>query len=111
MDAPSPLLIRKIAQMFPERDPVDLLAQLGDYGTESHEREIERVELAILKLYEEDGAPAAVELVQAAKTDYRDVLAWAEFPGQMRGPVSAGSAEKPMLISRDYEQFQAWLER
>ena len=52
---------------------------LSAYGTEPHERERERVQLAILKI--SDGSEEKVrQHVATAKTDYRDVLFWADRP-------------------------------
>ena len=51
------------------------MAVLDSYGVRSHERERERVQLAILKL--SDGSLEALHhYVAAAKRDYRDVLYW-----------------------------------
>lgn len=56
-----------------------ILALLDLYGTETHEHERERVQLAILKLAAGDEAKL-LHYVDAAKLDYRDVLWWSETP-------------------------------
>ena len=57
------------------------------YGEERFERERERVQLAIIELCA--GSEERLrELVQIAKTDYRDVLAWREL-----GPTSDAEGE------------------
>jgi len=73
---------------FPDSDLPTVLALLDLYGTQPYEREKERVQLAILELGggSED---KLLYLVQAAKTDYRDVLAW-----QQLGPLSGPEGEK-----------------
>ena len=43
----------------------------------------ERVQLAVLALSEGDPARLA-GLVEAARQDWRDVVAWAEYPDEMR---------------------------
>ena len=71
-----------------------------------------RVQLAILKLSE--GDPEKLRsFVDVALTDYRDVLAWAEYPGQMRtGATAFNSSEKEMqdIQKKDQDQYQEWLE-
>jgi hypothetical protein len=62
---------------FPNSDPAAILGVVDCYGTEPHERERERVQLAIIAL-SRGSEEKLLELVQTAKTDYRDVLSWAE---------------------------------
>jgi hypothetical protein len=73
---------------FPDGDLATILAVLDLYGTQPHERERERVQLAILQL-SGGSEDKLLYLVQAAKTDYRDVLAW-----QQLGPLSESEGEK-----------------
>jgi uncharacterized protein YpuA (DUF1002 family) len=63
---------------FPDPQFAQVVAVLGEYGVEPHEREIARVQLAILEL---SGANVdkVRDLVKAAKLDYRDVLAWQQL--------------------------------
>ena len=71
-----------VAAAFAPGDAPSVLALLDRYGTEPHERERERVQLAIVALSQ--GKPEKVaDLVQTAKRDYRDVLCWAQA-----GPIS-----------------------
>jgi hypothetical protein len=56
---------------------------LGRYGTEPHEREVERVRAACVKLAEGDEAKLEY-FVSVAKKDYRDVLFWADNPQQAK---------------------------
>lgn len=67
---------------FPDCDPAAVLAALDPYRVEPYEREVERVQLAIIEL-SGGNMDRLLQLVQAAKTDYRDVLAW-----QQLGPLS-----------------------
>ena len=55
---------------------------LDAYGTEPHELERERVQLAILKISEGDEQKVREHV--ATKTDYRDVLFWADYPEQAK---------------------------
>ena len=76
------------ARSFPDEDAAPILAILDLYGLEPHERERERVQLAILKLSGGD-VDRLLATVQAANRDCRDVLWWAEYPdpdGPRQGP-------------------------
>jgi hypothetical protein len=103
------LLERKLAIMFPEdftRRRVRKI--LGDYGSEAHEREADRVRLAILKL-----AGAELRAVDKytgyAREDYRNILAWAEFPRQAREWVMPGADEKQKMSVADLTEYENWL--
>lgn len=76
----SPSLVElAVGEAFPEADASSIVALLNTYGTESHERERERVQLAIVKLCDGD-AGKVQSYIDVAKTDYRDVLHWASRP-------------------------------
>ena len=94
---------RKIAQVFPDRDAETIQAVLARYGTEKHEQEPDRVRLAILKLCDEEDAPELERMVECAKQDFRDILAWAEYPNQSKKLFSGDEKLKA--------QFQAWLNK
>jgi hypothetical protein len=103
------LLECKLAAMFPDdftRHRVRKILQ--GYGNETHEREPDRVRLAILKL-------AGTELRSVekytgyAREDYRDVLAWAEYPRQARHWVKPGADEKQKMIAADLAEYEEWL--
>jgi hypothetical protein len=103
----------KVSLYWLDQDSQEIMAVLDAYGAESSERGRARVQLAILKLSERrrDRLP---RLVQMAKTDYRDVLACAEYPEEMRtGFVEMrrlSKAEAQAIRQRDREQYRAWLE-
>lgn len=99
-------LANKLAVMFPDPEKrAQVERELQRYGVESYEREHERVRLAVLKL-----AGANVDevrrFVDAACGDYRDVLAWAEYPEAMSLPPGKADAE---VHRRDRAQYEAWL--
>lgn len=71
-------------------------------------REPERVAVACLKLSHGDLARLE-ECVKAAATDYRDVLAWAEYPRQMRLGPSAPPADQARARREDMEEYAQWL--
>jgi hypothetical protein len=81
-------VIAAIELAFPGRDLPHLLTIVDRYGTEPHEREAERVRLAIVELSEGD-EQRLQHLVQAAKVDYRDVLACKQL-----GPISPAQGER-----------------
>jgi hypothetical protein len=48
--------------------------------------------------------------VEVAKTDYRDVLAAAEYPTELVSPAwETGKAECTKIRARDKEQYEEWL--
>ena len=86
---------------------------LGEYGTESWQREPHRVRLAALKL-----AAGSIERlrseIEGAKCDYRDALAYAEYPGYFKRVPRSGELppkEEQRLIDADWKQYQDWLTR
>ncbi len=101
-------VIAKIKMVFPDRPTSDVLSVLNRYGKESHEREILRVQLAILKLCDEKPDVGLDYYVNEAKQDYRDVLYWAEYPKTSETPPDdgAGTAKAGVL---DEAQYKAWL--
>jgi hypothetical protein len=107
---------RRIRAAWPEpSDEARVASLLAEYGRERGEREIVRVQLAILKL-SEGQADRVPGLVAAAKRDYRDVLMWAEYPEEgralwsVRGDLTAEERERLASVrQRDREQYLAWL--
>jgi len=104
-------LSRKLESLF--QDPTEraeVLSVFKTYGKEDHEKEPSRVKLAILKLagpdIDEIGKYALI-----AKQDYRDVLAWAEYPRQSRkwSISDPDNHKKKKLLQEDREEYQKWL--
>jgi len=106
------VLEKKLGVIFP--DPTvreQVIEILSRYGTEAHEKEIVRVRLDILKL-----AGNAVEEVETwvalAKRDYRDILASAEYPGELLAPTwSMPKDEVVKIRTADRDQYEAWVGR
>lgn len=73
---------------FPHSDAATILSVMDVYGIEPHEREPERVKLAIVAL-SQGSEEKLLEFVQIAKTDYRDILYWAES-----GPLSEAEGKR-----------------
>jgi len=76
---------------FPAVETTNVIDVLDLYGVEPHEVERERVQLAILAL-SAGNESKLLELVDVAKTDYRDVLAWLEQAGAPGGTKPGNEA-------------------
>jgi hypothetical protein len=81
-------VIAAIHIAFVASDAATVMAVLDLYGIEPHERERERVQLAIVAL-SEGSEEKLLHLVQSAKTDYRDILSWQET-----GPLTPEQGKK-----------------
>ena len=69
--------------------------------------EADRVALACLKL--SGGDPVKLKAaVDAALLDYRDVLAWAEYPRQMRLGPNAPADAVQRARREDAEEYRRW---
>ncbi len=66
------------------------------YGVEPHERERERVQLALVTL-SDGNVELLLDLVRCARQDYRDVLYWNELAAGVRDPVAESIAGLPLL--------------
>ena len=102
----------RVRQIFPDTDPAAVLAVLDQYGTAPGEPEHERVQMSILKLSE--GTWEKLEnYVKAAKWDYRDALAGAEYPGFLDvGFTGIGEMtpdQRRSLVEADEKQYKDWL--
>lgn len=103
------LLERKLESMFSDEfTRRRVQAVLQDYGSGKHEHEPGRVRLAILKL-----AGAELQSVEKytgyAREDYRDILAWAEYPRQSRQRLMPQGKEKQQMIEADLAEYEGWL--
>lgn len=104
---------RIVRRDFPSDKHDAVMKMLNEYGTETWHREEVRVRIAILRLVEGrfDQLRSHVEM---AKQDYRDVLAYSEYPNYMRTvPPSGQSAEaiEQHSINRDWQQYLVWLHK
>ena len=102
-----------LVAMFPDpkiRRQAEVI--LNGYGADGSAREPRRVRLAVLKLAGRD-LEALQKNVSYAITDYRDVLAWAEYPEAIRSNswrLPDGSPEKLRLNEADRRQYEKWLD-
>ena len=99
-----------VKREFPTEDPETIVALLDAYGVEPHETGRDRVQLAILKLSQGD-PEKLLYWIDIAKRDYRDVLAFAEYPGQMRAPLKLAPDLLQKIMEEDRTQYVAWLLR
>ena len=76
-------VLAAVAASFPESTRARVLALLDTYGIAPYEREVARVQIAILKL-SENNEEKLREFTAVAKRDYRDVLFWAEHPEEAK---------------------------
>jgi len=105
------LVIAKAKQCFPNEDQEKIMGILDLY----HGPEKERVQIAILKLSGGDLEDLRTE-VETAKRDYRDVLAYAEFPEEMNqwalsDKEEVSEEEEKRMRERDRQQYIDWLQR
>jgi len=104
------ILIRKLNSMFPDAGLREgICRELQRYGNEQHERETARVRVAILKVA---GASREQirEWVDVAKRDYRDVLAAAEYPHQLRFKTwMMADSERNAIATDDLRQYETWI--
>jgi len=104
---------RIVQRDFPAEQFDAVMSILNEYGTEDWQRGISRVRLAVLKLADGD-LQALRRQIDVAKKDYRDVLAYAEYPEYMQkvSPSAApAEVERERIIRADWTQYQAWLIR
>lgn len=88
-----------------------VLAILDEYHSDGSDPS--RVQLAVLKLAGGNIAALRRE-IEVAKKDYRDVLAYAEYPTCMRHVANTcdlPSEEKQRIFDEDWKQYQGWLWR
>lgn len=102
-------LSRKLGSLFKNESlRNDVVEILENYGKENHEQEASRVKLAVLKLANTD-INEIRKYVDMAKQDYRDILAWAEYPRQSKKWSMPDGSKKKTLIEADRVEYEEWL--
>jgi hypothetical protein len=101
---------RVIRRDFSAKNFEQVLLILDDYGCMPHESGKDRVQLAALKLGE-GNIEKLRRVIDEAKTDYRDVLAAAEYPGFFKIGATQDTPAKVYnpLIDADWQQYSEWL--
>ena len=98
---------------YPEDQVAQVLRVLDEYGTAKWEVNTARVRAAILKLAKGDSSQVN-RFVEAARTDFRDVLSEAEYPSFTkrwgdRYPLA--KEEQQRVIEEDRRQYQDWFRK
>jgi hypothetical protein len=101
------LVTRVVERLFPPAERAAALGLVERYADDDSEPA--RVRLAVLKLSE--GRLDLLEhYVMAASRDYRDVLAWAEYPEEADQPTwRLPAAEVRRIREADRARYLAWL--
>ena len=116
MDQPTPTVTRAdvervVRRDFPPDDYDSVMTILAEYGAERWHRELHRVQLAVLKLAA-GSLDALRPEIETAKRDYRDVLAYAEYPAYMKKSFRISqlpAEEQRKIIDEDWRQYETWL--
>jgi hypothetical protein len=107
-------VVRLVRRDFPEGLFDSVISVLNEYGTERWEREQPRVRAAALKLAS-GNFDKLKQAMGTAKSDYRDVLAAAEYPEYSRvwglGMTELSRKEKQRIFNEDWAQYELWLHR
>jgi hypothetical protein len=105
-------VLRVIRRDFSSHVPDEILRLLDEYGTQSGHSGKDRVHLAILKL-SNGNIGRLRQSLEAAKTDFRDVICPAEYPKFWElGLVRASQLSREdveQLKKDDWEQYEEWL--
>lgn len=111
MPVSSALVVKVVVRLFDPEDVERVLKVLHLCSAEVPDAERDRVSLAILKLYDEDPTGDLDKLSIAARADYRDVLLWAECPGEALAGARARVSSEELKNQRaaDRRQYEAWL--
>ena len=106
----SKLLPRILEKMFPDPDIREEIVDVMDqYGHAEFQREGDRVRMAILKLAGKSPERVRYYTLMACR-DYRDVLAAAEYPGEIGYyPWKENDPERlEQIRGEDLQQYQEW---
>ncbi len=106
------LIAAALERYFPDpgdRELAEIL--LEEYGDQVHHREALRVRAGLLKLAG-SSLDRLEQQLRLADRDYRDVLAAAEFPRQMKEGVTARSDPDAhaRCVQEDHAQYRNWVE-
>lgn len=103
-------LERVVKRDYSAGSQLEVMSILNQYGAESWQTEIVRVQMAVLKIA--DGELEEFKRqIEIAKCDYRDVIAAAEYPIYMQNyQKEISDEEKQNIIQRDWNVYQEWLQ-
>ena len=105
------ILNRKLETLFQneaDRESVKQILEIPGIGLGG--REHARVKLAVLKLAGDEPTHDDIEgYAKAAQQDYRDVLAWAEYPRQIEAGPIMDKEKNRELSTADKNEYETWL--
>jgi hypothetical protein len=113
MTTSADLVHRIVTHLFTPGQVEHVLAELLSCSESAPPSEQSRVQVAVLKLYDEDPKRDLLVWTRAAAVDYRDVLLWAEYPSraQVRNFLDRSPAEQKAMRAEDRRLLKAWLDR
>ena len=104
-------LERLLAREFLPEQTGEARVILARYGVAAWQREPVRVRVAALKLAAGD-LEQLDHFIEVARADYRDVLAWAEYPAYLQRPLGpADEREAREAVDADWRQYKDWFEK
>lgn len=109
------LVIKKLNEYW-SKNVDEILFQLDSYKDKDSSKEgLARVQLAVIKL-SRGNREDLIKYIEIAKQDCRDVLAYAEYPKQMKtnhlnhfNMSKEEQKESKAILKSDREQYMAWL--
>lgn len=108
---PTPELVDKaLRYLFADPRSREEAAALVRRVCSEHDRIEARARLAVLKLSDGDLGRLA-DYVAEARTDWRNVLMWAESPAYSQGSFPDTPTGRTRAWERDQTQYESWLER
>lgn len=113
MTTSTDLVQRIVTRLFTPEQVEHVLAELLSCSDSAPPGEQSRVQVAVLKLYDEDPRRDLLAWTRAAALDYRDVILWAEHPSraQVRDFHDRSPAEQKAMRAEDRRLLKAWLDR
>lgn len=98
------ILIKKLETLFPDSKIRDEVLEIIKTSGNT------RMQLAILKLADKNPSiEKIIEFTEYANKDYRDVLAWAEYPRQAKNPIFNDSDKSRKQVKDDLQEYNDWL--
>jgi|SRR5215472_89856 len=104
---------RIVRREFKDDEVAEVLAVLNQFGTDKEDRGTVRVQLAALKLAD-GNREKLLSNIEAAKRDYRDILAIAEYPEYHRTGFRVRELtddDQARIIDGDWQQYEGWLRK
>ena len=103
---------RVVRRDYPAVVVPTVLATLAEYGPKAWHNEPTRVRLAILRMAD-GNLDELRKALAVAQTDYRDVLAVAEYPQYFRAgnSIDRDEQKRQAIIQADWQQYRDWVSR